>query len=531
MAKVSISVSKKILADVSRGIYRTPANAIKELVSNAFDACATWVNITTNSPYFDIFTCEDNGNGMSIEHFKRILERIGSSTKRADKAQFIDCNEIRRPIIGKIGIGLLAVSQICDEFTIISKEKGKEEKFEAHIKLLQFEEEDDAYNNGEKSIDLGECELNSIYASEEEIPISYTKIIMHPLREGFQNGLKKEYKEPTIRGKESTSSATDFVDLLKLLDKGISRNLRLKSFSNYDLMVWELGLLSPTKYITQDVLQEQNVIFPSYDFISEDIKRLNEYKFRLFVDGMEIYKPLLFLKGNGIEKENDDFKIYKLEPFNQEIAGERLKFHGYIYSQRVKIKPEELQGILIRIKDVAIGSYDKSILKYPREEGPIFSMISGEIFIEEGLENALNIDRNSFNETHPHYQEIQRYIHLFVRKHVVNDIRTRSSKRQKTKKQNQVNENLAIISEKIRSKWKVNFILETKEEEQTQPYMFDEKENRLVFFNKSKRWSSSEKEKFLQMKSIIAFTLIKQLRDKGVNEDDIILNMVLGKNE
>ena len=171
MAKVSISVSKKILADVSRGIYRTPANAIKELVSNAFDACATWVNITTNSPYFDIFTCEDNGNGMSIEHFKRILERIGSSTKRADKAQFIDCNEIRRPIIGKIGIGLLAVSQICDEFTIISKEKGKEEKFEAHIKLLQFEEED-AYNNGEKSIDLGECELNSIYASEEEIPIS-----------------------------------------------------------------------------------------------------------------------------------------------------------------------------------------------------------------------------------------------------------------------------------------------------------------------------------------------------------------------
>ena len=59
---ISINVNKKILADVGRGIYRSPANAMKELVSNAFDACATWVKITTNAPYFDIFTCEDNRN-------------------------------------------------------------------------------------------------------------------------------------------------------------------------------------------------------------------------------------------------------------------------------------------------------------------------------------------------------------------------------------------------------------------------------------------------------------------------------------
>ena len=38
MRTVPIRVSKKILADVSSGIYRTPANALKEIVSNAFDA-------------------------------------------------------------------------------------------------------------------------------------------------------------------------------------------------------------------------------------------------------------------------------------------------------------------------------------------------------------------------------------------------------------------------------------------------------------------------------------------------------------
>ena len=32
MRKIPINVSKKILADVSSGIYRTPANALKEIV-------------------------------------------------------------------------------------------------------------------------------------------------------------------------------------------------------------------------------------------------------------------------------------------------------------------------------------------------------------------------------------------------------------------------------------------------------------------------------------------------------------------
>jgi DNA mismatch repair ATPase MutL len=85
MPKEKIYVSKKILADIGRGIYRTPANAIKELVSNAFDACATWIKITTNAPYFDIFTCEDNGEGMIPDELKQILKRIGSSKKKSEQ--------------------------------------------------------------------------------------------------------------------------------------------------------------------------------------------------------------------------------------------------------------------------------------------------------------------------------------------------------------------------------------------------------------------------------------------------------------
>ena len=70
MPRVPISVSKKILADVSSGIYRTPANALKEVASNAFDAGAHRVHISTNAPYFDVFTCEDDGAGISARLLK-----------------------------------------------------------------------------------------------------------------------------------------------------------------------------------------------------------------------------------------------------------------------------------------------------------------------------------------------------------------------------------------------------------------------------------------------------------------------------
>jgi hypothetical protein len=78
-----IVVSSKILGHISAGVYRSAGGALKELVSNAFDASATRVVITTNPPSFDIITCYDNGNGMRLEDFHWIMkEGIGESTKR-----------------------------------------------------------------------------------------------------------------------------------------------------------------------------------------------------------------------------------------------------------------------------------------------------------------------------------------------------------------------------------------------------------------------------------------------------------------
>jgi hypothetical protein len=288
-------------------------------------------------------------------------------------------------------------------------------------------------------------------------------------------------------------------------------------------MLWELGLLCPTRYLT-----EKDVIFPSDSFIIGDIERLAKYNFKLFIDGLEIYKPILFSKETGISRENEDFKVYFLPHFDKEVGVERLKFHGYIYSQRVKIKPTDLQGILIRIKDVAIGNYDKSILKYPREEGPIFSMISGEIFVEIGLENALNIDRNSFNETHPHYQELQFQLHKFIKEEVVNDIRERSKRRRIREKEEQIEKELDNLSKNIKNNWNIKVSFEIEQSTQNRLYLFIKNENKLIFFTKTKGWAKSEKERLFQMKTLITFTLIKNFSEL-VKADEVISEIIFGR--
>jgi len=60
-----IKVHEKALAHLSRGLYRSPASALRELVSNAWDANARLVEISTNYPLFMRLAVQDNGDGFS----------------------------------------------------------------------------------------------------------------------------------------------------------------------------------------------------------------------------------------------------------------------------------------------------------------------------------------------------------------------------------------------------------------------------------------------------------------------------------
>src|SRR6266851_54824 len=113
-----IYLSAKVFGHLSQGLYRTPAGAIKELISNSFDADARLVKLHTGFPNFETFSCQDDGKGMSQDEFRRLMNRgIGTSYKRSLTAITTD---LGRPFIGRLGLGILSLAQICTRFEIVS---------------------------------------------------------------------------------------------------------------------------------------------------------------------------------------------------------------------------------------------------------------------------------------------------------------------------------------------------------------------------------------------------------------------------
>lgn len=388
-----IDVSAKIIADISSGIYRTPANALKELISNAFDADAKTAIITTNYPNFDVMTCSDYGRGMTVSKFEQIMKRIGGSDKRSSENAL---TPLGRPIIGKIGIGILAVAQICRKFTVISSTKEDQKQFEAIIDLKPFHDQE-AYklNLRDKKVNIGEYNIEEI--EKEEPGKSYTRIILEEIDEGFKSRLL-DIPDKAVIGfkfkKTDPETFEEFIDWLK--DK------KTKDVPEYLRLLWELALVSPIPYTKTGPVPNSKAM--------EIIKdRLIQYKFNVVVDGIKLIKPVLFPYVEDAKNKDFDCKTYDIS-FNDVISNSRLKFSGYIYHQNKAIIPPELRGLMIRIRNVGIGGYDKSFLDFPQSVGPIITGMTGELYVEEGLEDALNIDRNSFRETAPHYIKLQEVI-------------------------------------------------------------------------------------------------------------------------
>ena len=133
---------------------------------------------------------------------------------------------------------------------------------------------------------------------------------------------------------------------------------------------------------------------------------MESFKFSVFLDGVELFKPLLLPLNTAT-----GFKVYPELNFTKTLSDKRtLRVRGYIYWQQSRILPRELQGILVRVRNVGIGAFDPTYLKYPKHEGWKFSQLCGEIYVDDGLDEAINIDRASFRESDEAYIALQEFL-------------------------------------------------------------------------------------------------------------------------
>ena len=147
--QTKLRTDERVLARVTDGIYRQPGSAIRELLSNAYDADATRVVIRTDRPRFQTITVEDDGRGMSPETVVHVLQHIGGSAKRSREGVELGITSgsdpLRSPggrrLIGKIGIGLFSVAQLTHRFQIITKTEGDSFRTIAAVALRQYSDD------------------------------------------------------------------------------------------------------------------------------------------------------------------------------------------------------------------------------------------------------------------------------------------------------------------------------------------------------------------------------------------------------
>lgn len=186
-AEAVLRTDDRVLARITDGIYRQPSSALRELISNAYDADATEVFIDTDAPRFSRIQIRDNGRGMDEAALSRLIHHIGGSSKRTTLGAELGTTDPNNPnlspggrrLIGKIGIGLFSVSQLTSHFQIITKIKGNDYRLFADVILKTYSEDGGEAPDG--SYETGRVRVLSVPA--DDVESQGTQIIlqeMHP---------------------------------------------------------------------------------------------------------------------------------------------------------------------------------------------------------------------------------------------------------------------------------------------------------------------------------------------------------------
>lgn len=125
-------VDKRIVDLLSKSTYQKSfASAVRELVSNAYDADALTIKITIHEDFKSI-SVEDDGNGMSESEFRKYLTIAGTKTTSEITRRY------KRKRIGQFGVGFLAVFPFCNTLEIITSVENSDEILTARIPSIDF---------------------------------------------------------------------------------------------------------------------------------------------------------------------------------------------------------------------------------------------------------------------------------------------------------------------------------------------------------------------------------------------------------
>ncbi len=330
-----LSVDKSIVLLLSASTYESFPRALRELVSNAYDADATTVKIDILERKKTILITDD-GSGMTSDEFDFFL-RIAGQKRAPSRA-----TESGRMRIGQFGIGFLAMFPFCKTVEIESTVAGSPLAFIARIPASQFSQ----------SIESGSQDVTAAVVSG------------------------KEYEDRKLRAKhytritllETTSIFHNY--LAQRQDRRKYKN-SIRSYSGMARLKWEL----------QDILP---LPFPNNSAVAQYVNP-NPVKFNVTL--------------NGETLTANDFVEEILDHSNGFERVGKIRFSWAIGTPWRATKPDEARGLRLRLHRVGVGPRQYFDLGVAGRTFSRLNWLTGEVNVVAGLDEAIAVDRDNFTQS------------------------------------------------------------------------------------------------------------------------------------
>jgi hypothetical protein len=467
---------------------------------------------------------------MPLEEFLKYFkeEGIGACRKRKHRRDTTDTYE--RPIIGRLGIGMLAIGQLCHSFEIESHYRDKDGKgkaYQAEIILsdITIPDKEEIIRNDDtetREIDIGKWkyEITDYEEAKQGFRI-YSSDVRNTFRREMRSSIgEKELKRISFKLSDLHS---EFYDRSKK---------SIRDCKPYLETIWELATLCPLPYYGE--VGEYPIDFASFasenetgefemakELVRDRQSRFLSENFRLVFDGIDLRRHIQLLT----EKEAIP-RMYFVE-FDAPVFDSHLKFSGYLFAQIPRaIRPFELNGVQIRLRGVGIGGYDSTFLKYSKQIETIRSRwVSGEIFVDQGLEEALNIDRDSFNEHDEHFKRLQEVLHekLDGVFNEIDAIARKRSEEKRNRKDKDLKKGLQII---IAEESKGRFKLLERDLERNAPIVIIDENKGEIVLNTASRPLNREKVNRIIRAVMLAYHSAKRITQTEEEQDERFYQLI-----
>ena len=379
-----------------------------------------------------------------------------------------------RKLIGKIGIGLFAVAQLTQHFQIITKAAGERYRLSATVKLHTHDEQ--RLQEEQSEYVAGSVVIVSEPVPDSERHVHGTSVVLYQLRPEVRRALQSralweaatvetnggqsvrkpplfhigdrlvtEPREPNLPWLDENTPEEKFERFFQATSSATGRSAKsanLDHLDEYLQLIWKLSLSLPLAYIGDhpfDLVGSDRVQMLEYQETGQAVpidldpnEPLRERlrlgnpcgetgsSFSVVLDGVALRRPIrpareLTTRSRVgtpvmlVAKQPNPFSDDDLER-----AGGPLSFTAYLYWNS-RIVPKETVGVMVRIGDASGTLFDPTFLNYRVSEQTRLRQITAEIFVHEGLDSAINIDRESFNYSHPHFLFVQKWLHRALR--------------------------------------------------------------------------------------------------------------------